>query len=97
MKEIRLDRIAGLDISKDDLLHAIEDTKPPSTEDKAAVKEDEFSFGPMRWSSTEVKIWLGGFQDYNSEFASNEQKGTGYECIVSSEVSVVLFNTGNRD
>ncbi|KZS92462.1 hypothetical protein SISNIDRAFT_442254 [Sistotremastrum niveocremeum HHB9708] len=82
--EIHLKRIAGLDLSADDLASAITETAPSSPPDESHTHE--FSLGPMRWEETEVNIYHGDFQDPNPSFIYSPQNKTGYECIVSTEV-----------
>ncbi|KAF8206165.1 hypothetical protein K438DRAFT_1816712 [Mycena galopus ATCC 62051] len=70
-------RIAGLDISANDLDFAVKSTAPPSGN---ANEEDPYSYGVRvtRWEDLTAKVWKGGLQVINEEFVD-------VECIVCTE------------
>ncbi|KAI0707411.1 hypothetical protein C8Q76DRAFT_749115 [Earliella scabrosa] len=69
-------KIAGLDISKDDLACTIEITAPrPQEPDSTAL----WHRAPARWEPLEVNVWQGGLEHFNPAFVA-------VECIVATEV-----------
>lgn len=79
VKSLHCSRIMGLDISEVDLNFTVERTAPPP----AGASE------PPRWEPLNVKIWRGGLESYNEEFA-------GIECIVATEVYFCALPTPSQ-
>ncbi|KAJ7170898.1 hypothetical protein C8R43DRAFT_854793, partial [Mycena crocata] len=69
-------RIAGLDISAQDLTFAVKGTQPPGAN---AAEADPYGVLVTRWEDLTAKVWKGGLQVVNEEFV-------GVECIVCTEV-----------
>jgi hypothetical protein len=75
--------LIGLDILSSDLAFAVQGTAPPQKEVNLDEGSDEYrsrltNVG-LRWERLDVKVWKGGLEVVNEEFAD-------VECIVSTEV-----------
>ena len=71
--EMRIDRIAGLDISESDLQSCLEAVKPRKHESPVPGS------GLLRWERLQVEIYHGSLEDFNERFVD-------VECIVATEV-----------
>ncbi|EJU04973.1 hypothetical protein DACRYDRAFT_48036, partial [Dacryopinax primogenitus] len=76
-RDLYLDRIAGLDIVPTELSKAERVTVPSSP--AAQPTQNSWIREPIRWSSLEVKLWLGSLDVYNPEL-------NAYEYMVAMEV-----------
>ena len=88
--DIHLNKIAGIDINAEELDQAVRCTTTPDSDvPKSSWVEQEW----VRWDDLEVKIWHGGLETFNSEFVYDKHQTTGYECIVSTEVSAKFLHS----
>lgn len=70
-------KIAGLDVSRDELERTIKNTQP-----LASGRETSWHRPPARWEPLEVNIWEGGLECFNEAFVN-------VECVVATEVYVL--------
>lgn len=77
-KELHLRRIAGLDISQDSLLEAIEVTAPPPEEPSPFFTYFSYS-NRDRWEDLRVELWQGSLDVYNDALDN-------FEAFIMTEV-----------
>jgi hypothetical protein len=82
-KELHLRRIAGLDISQDSLLEAIEVTAPPPEEPSPFFTYFSYS-NRDRWEDLRVELWQGSLDVYNDALDN-------FEAFIMTEVIEHLY------
>lgn len=82
-KELHLRRIAGLDITEDALLEAIEVTAPPPEEPSPFLSYFSYS-NRDRWEDLRVELWQGSLDVYNDSLDN-------FEAVIMTEVIEHLY------
>jgi small RNA 2'-O-methyltransferase len=83
LEEIHLTKLGGLDIDASALEWAVTAVST-SSEGK---ERDVWHCPHPRWESLDVKLWHASFEESHMSLCCDD-KGAGYECIVSTEVYV---------